>query len=261
MVFSNLDFCFLANLCSEIRHIQTIHTVTKTRSTFTKPVHRRATVTRSKVAGLRPASDNSSHQQETGLRERKKAQLRQQIMETATDLFRKRGYENTRIDDIVQILEISQPTFFRYFPNKEEILRQVGCDAYRHITKLLQLECSGNATTADRLFRIYETLCAQIEADRFLWRSIAVSGALKAIRSELRGGDETRLVNILEGVLAEGQRRGEITRDLGASQLAQFMEGIGLNVFREWAETAPGEVRITSRIKGAVEFFLRGAKP
>ena len=57
-------------------------------------------------------------QPEFGLRERKKARLRQQIIDTSLKLFRKQGYEATRIDDIVQVLEISQPTFFRYFPAK-----------------------------------------------------------------------------------------------------------------------------------------------
>ena len=61
-----------------------------------------------------------------GLRERKKVRLRQQIIDTSIRLFRKRGYENTRVDDIVQILEISQPTFFRYFPSKDAVLREVG---------------------------------------------------------------------------------------------------------------------------------------
>src|ERR1700687_3431321 len=54
-----------------------------------------------------------------GLRERKKARLRQEIIDTAVRMFRKRGYQKTRIDDIVQALEISQPTFFRYFPSRE----------------------------------------------------------------------------------------------------------------------------------------------
>ncbi|MGC1637284.1 MAG: helix-turn-helix domain-containing protein, partial [Candidatus Acidiferrales bacterium] len=64
--------------------------------------------------------------QAIGLRERKKERLRQQIVETSLHLFRQRGYENTRIDDIVQSLEISQPTFFRYFPSKDAVLREVG---------------------------------------------------------------------------------------------------------------------------------------
>src|SRR3984957_10817178 len=61
-----------------------------------------------------------------GLRERKKARLRQQIIDTAIRLFRKQGYEKTRVDDIVKVLEISQPTFFRYFPSKDAVLRDVG---------------------------------------------------------------------------------------------------------------------------------------
>jgi len=57
-------------------------------------------------------------QTELGLRERKKTRLRQQIIDTSIRLFRKRGYEATRIDDIVQLLEVSEPTFVRYFPSK-----------------------------------------------------------------------------------------------------------------------------------------------
>ena len=43
-------------------------------------------------------------QPSSGLRERKKAPLREQSVETALHLFRQRGYENTRIDDIVHTL-------------------------------------------------------------------------------------------------------------------------------------------------------------
>src|SRR5579864_5366711 len=73
-------------------------------------------------------------QEITGLRERKKARLRQQIIETAIRLFRKQGYEKTRVDDIVRILEISQPTFFRYFPSKDAVLRDVGQRGFECIT-------------------------------------------------------------------------------------------------------------------------------
>src|ERR1700744_6217957 len=77
-----------------------------------------------------------------GLRERKKARLRQQIVETAIRLFRKQGYEKTRIDDIVKILEISQPTFFRYFPSKDAVLRDVGKRGFECIAERLKSELS-----------------------------------------------------------------------------------------------------------------------
>ena len=64
---------------------------------------------------LRRGKKSAPVQQPLGLRERKKARLRQQIIETALRLFRKHGYENTRIDDIVKILDISQPTLLPVF--------------------------------------------------------------------------------------------------------------------------------------------------
>src|SRR5271156_3235630 len=82
-----------------------------------------------------------------GLRERKKARLRQQIIETALHLFRQRGYEKTRIDDIVQTLEISQPTFFRYFPRKEGVPRKVGRPPFPRQAESLKSELSTKATT------------------------------------------------------------------------------------------------------------------
>src|SRR5579863_10545586 len=88
-----------------------------------------------------------------GLRERKKARLRQQIIDTSIRLFRKRGFENTRIDDIVQVLEISQPTFFRYFPSKDAVLREVGRRGFACLGEHLENELSSEATTAERLRR------------------------------------------------------------------------------------------------------------
>ncbi len=85
-----------------------------------------------------------------GLRERKKARLRQEIIDTAVRLFRKRGYEKTRIDDIVQSLEISQPTFFRYFPSKDAVLGEVGRRGFACITEHLKNELSSEATTDEQ---------------------------------------------------------------------------------------------------------------
>src|ERR1700728_665600 len=90
-----------------------------------------------------------------GLRERKKARLRQQIIDTSIRLFRKHGYEATRIDDIVQALEISQPTFFRYFPSKDAVLREVGERGYACICDRLRYELFSKADTAERLRGVY----------------------------------------------------------------------------------------------------------
>ena len=198
---------------------------------------------------------------ESGLRERKKARLRQQIVETALHLFRRHGYENTRIDDIVQTLEISQPTFFRYFPSKEAVLREVGRRAFARQAESLKSELAVKATTEQRLRRFYESLGNVTEVGRPLWQAVILAGAMDPVRSpELRGA-EAATVSLLREIIAEGQKNGEVTRDFPVGHLAEFMEGLFNTVVRQWVVDLPGPHKLSERVRNAVEFFLRGAKP
>ena len=209
----------------------------------------------------RRASAEIGEQPEVGLRERKKARLRQQIVETSIKLFRKRGYDNTRIDDIVQMLDISQPTFFRYFPSKDAVLREVGERGYACICERLRSELSSQAATGERLRRLYVTMAREVEADRQLWQAVVLSGAMDPVRSaELRGHEEAA-VSLLREILTQGQKRGEVTRAFPVVHLAEFMEGLYNTVVRQWAVDLTGPHKLTDRVRSAVDFFLRGIRP
>ena len=232
---------------------------------------------RAKTAGRRPAAPRRANDHKTtkkrrghpapgkepisGLRERKKARLREQIVETALHLFRRRGYENTRIDDIVHTLEISQPTFFRYFPSKDAVLREVGRRAFARQAESLRAELSTKASTAQRLRRFYESLGNVTEVGRPLWQAVILAGAMDPVRSPELRGSEAATVSLLREIIAEGQKNGEITRDFPVVHLAEFMEGLFNTVVRQWAVDLTGPHKLTERVRNAVEFFLRGAKP
>jgi AcrR family transcriptional regulator len=198
---------------------------------------------------------------EIGLRQRKKARLRQQIIDTSIRLFRKHGYEQTRIDDIVQALEISQPTFFRYFPSKDAVLRVVGERGYACICDRLRSELSSKADTVERLRRLYVTMAREVENDRKLWQAVVLSGAMDPVRSsELRGHEEAA-ASLLREILTQGQKRGEVTRAFPVVHLAEFMEGLYNTVVRQWAVDLTGPHKLTDRVRSAVEFFVRGIRP
>lgn len=57
-----------------------------------------------------------------GLRERKKAATAQKIIEEATEMFQEKGYESTRIEDVVARANLSSATFYNYFRSKADIL-------------------------------------------------------------------------------------------------------------------------------------------
>src|SRR5712692_7307592 len=207
------------------------------------------------------AAESLGEHLEVGLRERKKARLRQQIIDTSIRLFRKRGYENTRIEDIVQILEISQPTFFRYFPSKDAVLREVGRRGFACIKEHLETELSSSVPTTERLRRMYQGMAQEVESDRPLWRAVVLSGAMDPVRSpEMRKHEEVA-VSLLRDVLVEGQKRGEVTPAYPVAHLAQFMEGMYTTAVRRWAIDLTGPHSLSERVGSAVEFFLRGIQP
>ena len=185
------------------------------------------------LATRRAAAETVREEPEIGLRDRKKARLRRQIIDTSIKLFRKHGYENTRIDDIVQTLEISQPTFFRYFPSKDAVLREVGERGYTCICERLRSELSSSARTRERLRRLYVSMAREVEADRPLWQAVVLSGAMDPVRTaELRGHEEAA-VSLLREILTQGQKRGEVTRAFPVVHLAEFMEGLYNTVVRQ----------------------------
>ncbi|MFI9327574.1 TetR/AcrR family transcriptional regulator [Kitasatospora sp. NPDC052868] len=56
------------------------------------------------------------------LRDRKRARTRQALVDAATELFERRGYDETTVADIAAAAEIGTRTFFGYFASKEELL-------------------------------------------------------------------------------------------------------------------------------------------
>jgi len=55
-------------------------------------------------------------------RERHSAERRQRLFHAALDLFAKKGFADTTIEDITNSADLGKGTFFNYFPSKEHIL-------------------------------------------------------------------------------------------------------------------------------------------
>lgn len=60
--------------------------------------------------------------EEVGRRERKKIQLRDALISASYELFAEKGFDETRIEDITEKVDVSTRTFFRYFASKEDVV-------------------------------------------------------------------------------------------------------------------------------------------
>lgn len=203
-----------------------------------------------------PEPTPSSGPPAPGLRERKKARLRAQIAETALALFRELGLEGTTVDEVCRRVEISQPTFYKYFPSKEAILAE---HAMLGWGELLSGALDAPGSFEARLRACFATIAARMHEDARLWHAIAVSGAYNPVRDPalLRGAAGTRA---LERLLAQGQERGELTRDFAAERLASMLEGLMLRVGIEWGAGYLAPRPLAEVMDEALAFFLRAAR-
>ncbi len=54
-----------------------------------------------------------------------KEAIKNYIIRKAQEIFSKKGFSNTTMDEIAEVSDISKPTLYKYFPSKENLFKQV----------------------------------------------------------------------------------------------------------------------------------------
>jgi AcrR family transcriptional regulator len=196
-----------------------------------------------------------------GLREEKKAEQRRAILNTAAALFRKRGYEETRVRDIVERLRISEVTFFNYFPTKDALITAFAVEMLEFSIASVKRELERrDCGVPDRLRGLMRQWATSWDSDPEFHVLVAKQSRMM---TEVRGVLRERSLQLYtqyERLFAEGQRRGEIRADRKALDLAEMMEGIFTLIAGNWSSGWWG-VRpdsLEKRFMNAMDVFLEG---
>ncbi|WP_197378593.1 TetR/AcrR family transcriptional regulator [Mycolicibacterium mengxianglii] len=89
-----------------------------------------------------------------GLRERKKLRTRSTLIDVATELSLRQGYDNTTVDQIAAAAEVSPRTFSRYFPTKDAVIAAIIEDVTEMVAKELAAQ-PADITEFEALFRAH----------------------------------------------------------------------------------------------------------
>jgi len=196
-----------------------------------------------------------------GLRERKKAELKRRIAETALTLVLERGYEATTIDEIVRRVDISQPTFYKYYSSKDAILREHALAGFASLLHEVFVARAKDTSIVEGLRRYFRALATKMTSERALWYAIAISNAYNPIRDPELLTSEHAGTRTLEAILDAAQRAGELTPAYTPRRLASLLEGIMFRICVEWGAEFPHAHALTTSVDEGFELFLRAARP
>jgi AcrR family transcriptional regulator len=161
-----------------------------------------------------------------GLRERKKAKTRSAIQSLALRLFREQGYDATTVQQIIEEAEVSESTFFRYFPTKSDVVLFDDLDPI--IVEAIRKqppELSSLQALRGAFREVFDHLSATEYTDQLdrMQLSSSVPELRSAILDQFAG-----VMNLLVDVLAE--RTGRKPDDVGVRTLAGAIVGVAISV-------------------------------
>jgi AcrR family transcriptional regulator len=164
--------------------------------------------------------------------ERRKAELRQEIIDTAFVCFAEKGYHATGIADIAGHLGIGHGTFYRYFSNKRDIIDHVIDDLAARIIAALGTENAPDAAaTLDeyraQIDRIGVALTEILLADRRVAQLLLfhATGIDDELTERLYGLLDTADA-LTAGYLDHGVELGYLRADLDTRNTARAVTGM-----------------------------------
>lgn len=131
---------------------------------------------------------------------------RQQIVDAATRLFGRKGYDATRADDIAAAAKIAKGTVYLYFKNKEAIYVAAVTHAVRELHAEIARHSAGSTGFQDKLAAAIRVRLEFWPAHEGIYRLLLTVGREPRLRREtngiLRAAHEALLAIFAEGVAA-----------------------------------------------------------
>ncbi len=179
-----------------------------------------------------------------------------EILDAAALVFEEKGYAKATMSDIAERALLSRVSLYKYFPDKESILKALIEKKTLELTERLRRAGEGHRSYQDAVRALVAEGVAFQEEDRGFFRAMYSATALPRLLDD--DGLKSRkreLVEVIAAVIASGQRSGQV-RPGKPERLAEIFLNLLFSVtvrdFFEGGEPEPDDAQVLS------ELFLHG---
>lgn len=186
------------------------------------------------------------------------------IVDAAGHLFLQRGYKAVSINDIIRAADVTKPTLYYYFVDKEELFVQMGLRVLAEMGERLSLAVETPGGFAERLTAVARVIMADRDTDMRMMRHEMFEHLGPSNRRRLATAFFTRLYNPIAALMERGLADGELSR-YSPTQLAQMFLGMAESFQESMSgsqDSHPhegGEIFAPLTPEMMVDMFLHGA--
>lgn len=204
--------------------------------------------------------DATAAQETLTRRERQSVERRERLFRAAMDLFARKGFAETTIEDITNAADLGKGTFFNYFPSKEHILLafgemqlgklQAAFDEMRskNVPVPIFMRSLGARMTQEP---IRNPAMIRILLQAFLTDDSKVREPMLELQK--------RVIGIHTEMIRIGQERGEIRDDMPPEVTANVFRQTIFGTLLIW--TLHSDSTLLDRIENAFEVLWTGLAP
>lgn len=158
-----------------------------------------------------------------------KEKAKDRIVEVAHEVFSKKGYHDTTMDDIAEQLGVSKGALYQYFESKEDLYRAILNAGFHNLTDLLRSTATSAGSYAEACQAFFDSLTKDVSSLGHSFEVISEASRNPALAKVVRENySETIKVieDCLEGWRKEGALRRDVDIHLLAEGLVAFYDGL-----------------------------------
>jgi len=194
-----------------------------------------------------------------GRRERRTVETRERLFRAALDLFARKGFTETTVEDITEAADVGKGTFFNYFPSKDHILLAFGEMQFGK----LEYAVEEARRTGEAMPQFLRSLGVRMTQEptrhpgiiRTLLQAYLSTTPVRAAMLDL----QKRVHALHTEIVLIGQERGEIRKDLPASEIAHVFRQTIFGTLLIWSLNGDGTLH--ERMESAFNVLWSGLAP
>lgn len=160
-----------------------------------------------------------------------KEKSRRSILKASRKLFSDQGYDETLIEEIADLAEVSKATVYNYFPDKDSLLIAIVEEVEEGIEDYLDAELSAETNALDKIRRVLtELVLASLQYPGLSRRIVFLNSS----RTSTLHGTLNEIKSLLYQLIAAAQSDGCLSAEISAGEILDLLMGMHFIALFQW---------------------------